>query len=254
MSSLIARLDLPSGLNIFVLRVVVVPSGWAEADAPERASPSPSASLAKLRKQVTRQTLLSQHQRQPLTDFLLLVQYRSSRPFVQICPSLTRAACASSSSAPPCTAVHFVPLVRHHTDSRLGDCSYLNTCHRMETCRYMHWALETPVAPTSQAGSAAGPSSQAAVATDGVGRASESEAAAAGVDVEEAEERGLPPQWLNVDLSSFDPTVLGTFDVVVADPPWAIHQEVRHPHTGPPPSPAPLANPSHLLHSSPTRP
>jgi len=42
--------------------------------------------------------------------------------------------------------VHFLPILRPHTDASLGDCSYLNTCHRMDSCRYMHWVLETPLA------------------------------------------------------------------------------------------------------------
>lgn len=37
----------------------------------------------------------------------------------------------------------------------------------------------------------------------------------------------LPPQWINTDLRELDVSVLGKYDVVVADPPWAIHQEVR---------------------------
>lgn len=41
------------------------------------------------------------------------------------------------------------------------------------------------------------------------------------------EEEPLPPQWINADLRALDISVLGKFDVVVADPPWAIHQEVR---------------------------
>lgn len=36
----------------------------------------------------------------------------------------------------------------------------------------------------------------------------------------------LPPQWVNADLRALDVSVLGKFEVVVADPPWAIHQEV----------------------------
>ena len=39
--------------------------------------------------------------------------------------------------------------------------------------------------------------------------------------------QALPPQWVNADLRDFDVTTLGKFDVLVADPPWAIHQEVR---------------------------
>jgi len=30
----------------------------------------------------------------------------------------------------------------------------------------------------------------------------------------------LPPQWLDCDLRKIDVTVLGTFDVIMADPPW----------------------------------
>lgn len=30
----------------------------------------------------------------------------------------------------------------------------------------------------------------------------------------------LPPQWLDCDLRKLDTTVLGKFDVIMADPPW----------------------------------
>lgn len=33
-------------------------------------------------------------------------------------------------------------------------------------------------------------------------------------------EKMLPPQWLDCDLRKIDVTVLGTFDVIMADPPW----------------------------------
>lgn len=36
----------------------------------------------------------------------------------------------------------------------------------------------------------------------------------------------LPPQWIDLDLRSTDLSVLGKFGVIIADPPWAIHQEV----------------------------
>lgn len=68
-------------------------------------------------------------------------QFPPSRPFVTICSSTTREGCANKDS---CRNVHFVQALRSHTDTSLGDCSYLNTCHRMETCRYVHWVLEDP--------------------------------------------------------------------------------------------------------------
>lgn len=42
----------------------------------------------------------------------------------------------------------------------------------------------------------------------------------------------MMPEWINVDLRTVKVEKLGKFKVVVADPPWAIHQEVRsHPLT-----------------------
>lgn len=45
-------------------------------------------------------------------------------------------------------------------------------------------------------------------------------------EAQEEQQPSLPPQWINADLRSLDVTALGKFEVVVADPPWAIHQEV----------------------------
>ena len=38
----------------------------------------------------------------------------------------------------------------------------------------------------------------------------------------------LPPQWIECDLRSLDPTALGHFDVVMADPPWYVHRSYYH--------------------------
>jgi hypothetical protein len=46
--------------------------------------------------------------------------------------------------APDCPLIHFVKALRPHTMEGLGDCSYLNSCHRMESCRYVHYRLEDP--------------------------------------------------------------------------------------------------------------
>lgn len=130
---------------------------------------------------------------------LARAQFPLLRPFVTICSSTTRDLCPDSST---CTNVHFVRALRPHTEVSLGDCSYLNTCHRGE-CRYVHWVLEDPLdAPPLKAPPRV-------------------EAHEAGRD------EPLPPQWINADLRSLDISVLGKYDVVVADPPWAIHQEVR---------------------------
>ncbi|KAJ3414214.1 N6-adenosine-methyltransferase subunit mettl3 [Chytridiales sp. JEL 0842] len=99
--------------------------------------------------------------------------------------------------------VHFRPIVKPYTDFSLGDCSYLNTCHRIhESCKYVHYELEPsegfkhdleyplPV-PKSSA--------------------------------------HLPAQWINCDIRKFDLKCLGIkFSVVMADPPWDIHMNLPY--------------------------
>jgi mRNA (2'-O-methyladenosine-N6-)-methyltransferase len=123
--------------------------------------------------------------------------------------------------------VHFNRSLRPQTDVSLGDCSYLNTCHRIESCRYVHWELEEPALPLSV--------SPPLAEDKTAGKVREVEAPPLPLSVslpleeekaagEEREE--MRAEWLNVDLRSFDVSVLGKFDVVLADPPWAIHQDL----------------------------
>ncbi|BGP19300.1 methyltransferase [Rhodosporidiobolus nylandii] len=140
--------------------------------------------------------------------------FPTTRPFVPICTSTERSLCPAGEL---CPNVHFVRALRPHTEVTLGDCSYLNTCHRMATCRYVHWVLEDP-----------GPTEKAA-------KVKEEEKVQLGWAEEGAEDevvakvqQALPPQWINADLRSLDVSVLGKYDVVVADPPWAIHQELPY--------------------------
>ncbi|GAA5953803.1 hypothetical protein JCM8115_004161 [Rhodotorula mucilaginosa] len=127
-----------------------------------------------------------------------------ARPFVPVCNFTMRDDCPRG---PACPDVHFVRALRPHTEVSLGDCSYLNTCHRMSTCRYVHWILEDPAACTAPIPIT--PTPAPAVSDLPVTKA-------------------LPPQWVNADLRDFDVTTLGKFDVLVADPPWAIHQELPY--------------------------
>ena len=36
------------------------------------------------------------------------------------------------------------------------------------------------------------------------------------------------PQWINGDVRNFDMDVLGKFGVIMADPPWEIHQDLPY--------------------------
>ncbi len=42
----------------------------------------------------------------------------------------------------PCHRVHFRRLVFPWTDVSMGNCSYLDTCRHMKTCRYVHYELD----------------------------------------------------------------------------------------------------------------
>ncbi|GAA5847230.1 hypothetical protein JCM9279_006149 [Rhodotorula babjevae] len=158
--------------------------GWADVEGPSPPQPPPPDSYdARLARAKT-----------------LRKKFPLLRPFVTICSSTTRDLCPDSST---CTNVHFVRALRPHTEVSLGDCSYLNTCHRNE-CRYVHWVLEDPLdAPPLKTPLRVEP-------------------------LEADRDEPLPPQWINADLRSLDISVLGKYDVVVADPPWAIHQELPY--------------------------
>ncbi|GAA6033028.1 hypothetical protein JCM8097_000108 [Rhodosporidiobolus ruineniae] len=143
-----------------------------------------------------------------------------TRPFVTICSTTQRDLCADGAT---CPHVHFIRALRPHTEISLGDCSYLNTCHRMATCRYVHWVLEDPGPQKPKEAEA----KREEVKKEKLGWAEE------GAEDEEEEvvpkvQEALPPQWINADLRKLDVSVLGKYDVVVADPPWAIHQELPY--------------------------
>lgn len=132
----------------------------------------------------------------------LLVQFQDvGKPFVEICPHTLRTRCDQAQNE-QCQLAHFHIRQLPQTDATLGDCSYLNTCHRLDTCRYVHYELETP----SQA--------------EAERMAHERQRMKAQRQKPESEQAVLPPQWLDADLRKLDTSVLGKFDVIMADPPW----------------------------------
>lgn len=53
---------------------------------------------------------------------------------MEFCPHGTRAECAKV-GAELCKKLHFKKIIQKHTDESLGDCSFLNTCFHMDTCK-----------------------------------------------------------------------------------------------------------------------
>uniref|UniRef100_A0A1J3J0Q5 N6-adenosine-methyltransferase MT-A70-like n=1 Tax=Noccaea caerulescens TaxID=107243 RepID=A0A1J3J0Q5_NOCCA len=105
-----------------------------------------------------------------------------------------------------CNKRHFRRLVASHTDVSLGDCSFLDTCRHMKTCKYVHYELDMADAMMAGPDKALKP-----LRADYCSEAELGEA-----------------QWINCDIRSFRMDILGTFGVVMADPPWDIHMELPY--------------------------
>ena len=127
-------------------------------------------------------------------------KYGSSlvRPF---CEYGTRSECAKHNKT-ECKKVHFKPIIKPHTEVSLGDCSYLDTCRHMDICKFVHYQIED---------SDLIPSNRKELILSGDN--------STGV---------LPSQWINCDIRDFDCSILGKFDVIMADPPWDIHMELPY--------------------------
>ena len=127
-------------------------------------------------------------------------KYGSSlvRPF---CEYGTRQECAKHSKA-ECDKVHFKPIIKPHTDVSQGDCSYLDTCRHMDICKFVHYQIEdNDMIPTNR---------KELILSGDTGN------------------KILPSQWINCDIRNFDCSILGKFDVIMADPPWDIHMDLPY--------------------------
>lgn len=104
-----------------------------------------------------------------------------------------------------CAKLHFHRIIHPHTDQSLGDCSFLNTCFHVETCKFVHYSIDDSIDEPfllphkSVALKSALPRTKL-----------------------------TPPQWINCDMRYFDMTVIGKFAVIMADPPWDIHMELPY--------------------------
>lgn len=133
----------------------------------------------------------------------------------EYCSALTKEDCRrQSGSFIACEKVHFRRIIAPHTDVNLGDCSFLDTCRHMKTCKYVHYELDpTPDVPPMMMGSASLPPPKQL----------KPQRAEYCSQVELGE-----PQWINCDIRSFRMDILGQFGVIMADPPWDIHMELPY--------------------------
>ncbi|XP_054719997.1 N6-adenosine-methyltransferase subunit METTL3-like [Uloborus diversus] len=142
----------------------------------------------------------------------LVEQFRSQggAQVQEFCPHGTKEECTKVSDAnQPCNKLHFKKIIQKHTDESLGDCSFLNTCFHMDTCKYVHYEVDySTVAQVSKIQKSE--NSDTNLSHDGIKPVL------------------FPPQWIQSDLRYFDMTILGKFAVVMADPPWDIHMELPY--------------------------
>ncbi|KAK6935590.1 MT-A70-like [Dillenia turbinata] len=133
----------------------------------------------------------------------------------EYCSALTKEDCRrQSGSFIACEKVHFRRIIAPHTDINLGDCSFLDTCRHMKTCKYVHYELDpTPDVPPVMMGTVALPPP----------KPTKPQRAEYCSEVELGE-----PQWINCDIRNFRMDILGQFGVIMADPPWDIHMELPY--------------------------
>lgn len=132
----------------------------------------------------------------------------------EYCSALTKEDCRrQTGSYIACEKVHFRRIIAPHTDANLGDCSFLDTCRHMKTCKYVHYELDS----TPDVSSMMGPGTLVPSKPLKPQRADY----CSEVELGEA-------QWINCDIRNFRMDILGQFGVIMADPPWDIHMELPY--------------------------
>lgn len=122
----------------------------------------------------------------------------------EFCPHGTREDCKRVTSAQTCDKLHFKKIIQKHTDESLGDCSFLNTCFHMDSCKYVHYEVDLGTVRNKK-------ERKEEIATD-----------------RRFNNALRNPQWIQCDLRTFDVSILGKFDVIMADPPWDIHMDLPY--------------------------
>ncbi|ANQ06071.1 Uncharacterized protein PCOAH_00002540 [Plasmodium coatneyi] len=127
-----------------------------------------------------------------------------------ICPHLTKKACQKNNKDcnKECNKVHFKKIISEHTDVSLGDCSYLDTCRHIETCKFVHYAVDKD---------------------DQVVGSHQECVTEKKVDIFSMSDNTYGPQWIRCDLRNFDLSIFNQYvSVVMADPPWDIHMDLPY--------------------------
>ncbi|XP_060597198.1 N6-adenosine-methyltransferase catalytic subunit-like [Ruditapes philippinarum] len=130
----------------------------------------------------------------------------------EFCQFGTKEECLKLNQASqPCTKLHFRKIIHKHTDESLGDCSFLNTCFHMDTCKYVHYKVDFPEDSQKSQNLRKEANMALAMSSDS-----------------NEQVNMFPPQWIQCDIRYLDMQVLGKCAVIMADPPWDIHMELPY--------------------------
>ena len=111
------------------------------------------------------------------------------------------------------THIHFLPLLTNNTDLYLGNCSYLDTCHKLKNCRYLHYYTLNPSQTVTDAGQP-----QPLLALEyTIGECHDTML-----------RREIPAQWINCDVRYLPFSILGKFAAIISDPAWDIHMSLPY--------------------------
>lgn len=120
--------------------------------------------------------------------------------------------------------MHFIPVIQPQTDMKLGDCSYLDTCHKMRTCRYVHYGLLLPQTQVKNS-----TNDEVGEQRKRIGNLLRSSLFTRGEPINSASIEELPAQWICCDVMQLDFDILGNnWAVVLADPSWTIHMNLNY--------------------------
>ncbi|XP_055388731.1 LOW QUALITY PROTEIN: N6-adenosine-methyltransferase subunit METTL3-like [Condylostylus longicornis] len=147
-------------------------------------------------------------------------QSRGGSKVQQICPRGTRHDCLieaieKHNELKVCGKIHFRRIMFPHTDLSLGDCSYLDTCRHMSSCRFVHYEVDLDVGTEEQK-------------SELLDRMDDSTRTAIGT-VSSSQLEELPAQWIHCDIRKIDFSIFrGKVKIVMADPPWDIHMDLPY--------------------------
>ncbi|EST05277.2 MT-A70-like protein [Kalmanozyma brasiliensis GHG001] len=175
----------------------------------------------------------------PTAKQRLLTKLMSSTDnrYQEFCQHLTRKDCPDAGT---CQNLHFKPVFYPHTDPSYGHCSYLNTCHRTASCKYLHFELDAdppqqpfnfkttdprhPHEPDSEEAGEIGLIHPSRTLKEHGFSSWIRPSSASGAHTADQSEA----QWIDCDLKDFDYSMLGKFDIILADPPWDIHMSLPY--------------------------